>query len=409
MSDPLFEMPDHIFLSYAHDDTAHAKKFHAWLTQTFATGCYWADGDASRGQGWWGTIAKALDQSKVAVILVTSRSRNRDWVNFEAGLCRGKGIRIFPIILPEHGNESARNQRMQTLDDIQHLVWSKDTAHNLVGEMEREFLTKGVKLKVKNDVQVNFCLKPTDFVGPRTEQEFIEELYHSAPLANSPHLRTRFLSDRFDLSPILIEAYIDEYCGALASARNRHTGTIPLSTRHRMKVALRILQKASVSVRAISVIKNDLWLNSVATNHKDDRYLLANCQVGKRLRSLDCMRRLIVCHEDEFADNMNDGVAGVIRTMLENDIELKWITEKALKALPMVYGAKPVENLLIVDKRWMTQSTGEGHDGQYSASENLIKQVADSFDDILWRRAHELPHPFKLMPDTDPTRSANRL
>ena len=394
-------MPDHIFLSYAHEDKAHAEKFQRWLTCTFATGCYWADGDAGRGPGWRETIEKALEQCKAAVILVTSRSKDRNWVNFEAGLCLGKGIRIFPIILPECGDDNTKSQRMRTLENVQHFVWGKKTAKNLGGEIQKAISDQGVQLKVSYDLPVNFCLKSTDFVGPRTEKEFIEELYRSRPLANLPQLKDRFLSDEYDLSPVLIDAYIGEYCTALEDARKHREGAaIPLSTRHRMKVALRILRKASTSVRAISVIRNDLWLNSKAKNLDDDQYLAANCEVGKKLKKLKepgRLQRLIVCHEAEFAKNIDPAAGRVIRRMQESNIELKWITENEVRPLLEGQGRPPLENLLVVDKRWMTQSTGEGHDGKYSISRKLIEDALDSFEKILWPAAHPVPHPYEYV------------
>jgi TIR domain len=369
---------DYIFLSYADDDSKLARKIHNWLTLTFPkAGCFFAEDDAKRGPKWQVDIEKGLKCCKVAVVLVTPRSRNRDWVNYEVGFCRGRDIRVFPVV-PSTSMEHD-GKFMRPLQDSSHYVWP-DEVTSLANDIDKELQARKFVSKFSGATRPDHFMKE-DFVGMDTAQKFIEHLHESLPLQGSQLLKEYFEKDKLGVPSILIDPYLEEYSKAVIAAKHGHV--IPLSTQYRVKIAERMLENAAFSVCAISIIGNDPWM-SVEDPEKHP-YLSLNFKVGNKLPMK--VKRLFVCPDDKT--KIDEPTRNVIRCMKENQIDTKWITDGRMKSELARYNS-PIENLLIVDEKWMTHSNGPGHNGYYSNSKNLIQDNCLQMFNLLWGFAKPL-------------------
>lgn len=370
-----------IFLSYAEEDSAHAEKFRQWLSDSLNIECFMARRNIKPGNAWRDEINLALRDCKIGVVIVTTRSYQREWVNFEIGALLSHEIPIFPIQLKEPDDHLTK-VRMVTLENIQTYAWSASTAATLAAAIYEKLVKQGITTNFTPQ-PVEFCIEEMDF-GPQTEEEFIKELYESRPLRNSPSLRKRFSDGERLLSHVLIDPLIKEYCEALDEAV-KGKGTIPLTTRDRMKVAERMIRQATEQVQAISFVQNDPWLFD-DDDSDEDSYLAENNKAGNRLKEKRRVRRLIVLPEDKKPDALELSMINVLKRMNQNQIDLRWISRGRAESILAEREQPMVENLLIVDGRWMTESRGKGHAGCYSVSEERITNFSNRFD-RLWKKA----------------------
>lgn len=93
-------MADRImFISYVHEDSELAIRLKDLIEDSF-TGSVevFVSSDAiSPGDDWRQKIRDSLRQASDFIILLTPRSYNRPWVNFEAGAAYGRNIRFIPV------------------------------------------------------------------------------------------------------------------------------------------------------------------------------------------------------------------------------------------------------------------------------------------------------------------------
>ena len=86
----------HIFISYSRSDAGYAKKLAEALEhEGFAV---WNDNRISLGTSWPRVIQEQLDQSS-AVILMTPRAYQSEWVQNELNRAKRKQKAIFPLLL----------------------------------------------------------------------------------------------------------------------------------------------------------------------------------------------------------------------------------------------------------------------------------------------------------------------
>ena len=73
-----------VFISYAHDDSEFAKHFLASLRDAEVSG--WMDSaDIASGEAIAHKIKQSITSASVIVVLVSPRSINDQWIQFEVG------------------------------------------------------------------------------------------------------------------------------------------------------------------------------------------------------------------------------------------------------------------------------------------------------------------------------------
>jgi hypothetical protein len=88
----------HIFISYAHADTAYRDKLTAWLLEkNFPSSEIWYDSHIEGGNNWRDDIASALDEAYALVIIVTANSVKSVYCTYEWAYGLGQGIPILPV------------------------------------------------------------------------------------------------------------------------------------------------------------------------------------------------------------------------------------------------------------------------------------------------------------------------
>jgi len=83
------EQPPLVFISHIHEEASLAKALRCELEQMFSgklKGFIASEADSiPEGSAWLEGVRQGLASASVALILVSSRSKERPWINFEAG------------------------------------------------------------------------------------------------------------------------------------------------------------------------------------------------------------------------------------------------------------------------------------------------------------------------------------
>lgn len=86
-----------VFLSYSSASQPWVRKFTDALTSSGISA--WFDAHEIRpGERWQAQIEKALRQSRVLIMVMTSESVQRPWTFFELGAALAGGKRIIPVL-----------------------------------------------------------------------------------------------------------------------------------------------------------------------------------------------------------------------------------------------------------------------------------------------------------------------
>jgi TIR domain len=90
-----------IFISHIHEECAVALVLKRWLdamfpsrVTVFVSSAY---EDSPLGRRWMNVIDRAVNKSRLVITLISPQSRDRMWINLEAGWALGRGIEILPI------------------------------------------------------------------------------------------------------------------------------------------------------------------------------------------------------------------------------------------------------------------------------------------------------------------------
>jgi hypothetical protein len=90
-----------VFISFIHDETGYAKAVNAFLRQIFdATIQPFMSSDQLQvyaGEKWLERIMDELKTAKVVILMLSKRSVQRPWVNFEAGAAWTRDIVTIPV------------------------------------------------------------------------------------------------------------------------------------------------------------------------------------------------------------------------------------------------------------------------------------------------------------------------
>ena len=104
-----------LFLSYARDDEAHARRLASALKQSGYT--IWWDALIQGGAAYSRSIAEALETADVVIVLWSARSIESDWVRDEAGQGRERH-RLVPLSID--GSKPPLGFRQYQVIDISH-------------------------------------------------------------------------------------------------------------------------------------------------------------------------------------------------------------------------------------------------------------------------------------------------
>ena len=87
-----------VFVSYAHDDSEFAQHLRASLGDAEVS--EWMDAaDAASGEVIPHKIKESITSASVVVVLVSPRSINDQWIQFEVGAAWGLGKRVIVILV----------------------------------------------------------------------------------------------------------------------------------------------------------------------------------------------------------------------------------------------------------------------------------------------------------------------
>jgi len=87
-----------IFISYAHDDKRYAKQLQAHLGDVHVAG-WMDDADIAAGSAIGRSVKEAIQSASVIAVLISPRSVDNQWVQFELGAGEAMGKTIIPILV----------------------------------------------------------------------------------------------------------------------------------------------------------------------------------------------------------------------------------------------------------------------------------------------------------------------
>lgn len=90
-----------VFISHISEESALASMLKDWIESTFPTRCIvFVSSDSSSlapGTRWLEQMDSALRSAEVMIVLCSTASIRRPWVNFETGCAWSRGIPVIPI------------------------------------------------------------------------------------------------------------------------------------------------------------------------------------------------------------------------------------------------------------------------------------------------------------------------
>jgi len=92
-----------VFISFIHEEVGYAEAVKAFLTQLFDTEIEpFLSSDRFQihaGERWLDRILGELKVTKIVLLILSKRSVEQPWVNFEAGAAIGRGIIAIPVCI----------------------------------------------------------------------------------------------------------------------------------------------------------------------------------------------------------------------------------------------------------------------------------------------------------------------
>lgn len=387
-----------VFVSYARADKAVAMRFKEWLEVELKLTCFFdiskLDGDADSQND----IVEAAKGCCVALVLLTSESVEREWVSFEIGCLKGAGRPLIPIKLAERDSHAVESKLFLGRN---YRDWS--TAEGRVGAFNDllKYLPSDVVVQLRKGRENYrpFTLEPI----ARDEQLACSEFN-----SRITELRSRLDKALSSIQRLLMTqsgsrralAILNEYIlprtrQKLVTALSDHYSPLSLPSDIREKVAKELIDDAKRCIIAVSIVSNDKWF--YGTPPKDNDYLEVNRKAAKRLVAEQApaplkeddsdtgfpIRRLIVVKRKADLSRIRP----IIDEMVLPGVALKWCTEANL--LNWCRDAElnaDVQNLLIVDSFFMTESRGHGHGGMFIEDRGEIGRAINRFNN-LWSRA----------------------
>lgn len=87
----------HIFISYSRKDKDYAKLLVQKLKQHAIP--IWIDSQIKYGTEWTQEIEAGIDMCRAFILIMSSYSKESEWVQRELGIAKDKGKQIYPILL----------------------------------------------------------------------------------------------------------------------------------------------------------------------------------------------------------------------------------------------------------------------------------------------------------------------
>jgi len=119
-----------VFISYLHSDEPFVRRLVEHLGN-FKTSGWRDDADISAGNIFADRIRSAIKQADALVVLVSTRSRESRWVNFEVGAGLAMGVPVIPVVIEGEG------QLPEPLRDVRSVDARNRPIEEVVSEIEK--------------------------------------------------------------------------------------------------------------------------------------------------------------------------------------------------------------------------------------------------------------------------------
>ncbi|HEV7999831.1 MAG TPA: toll/interleukin-1 receptor domain-containing protein [Planctomycetaceae bacterium] len=357
-----------IFFSYGSADVEFAKEFQQWFLTKLQVQSFLATTELKPGDDWRTEILDAIRKCDIGIVLLTSQSLHRDWVQFEVGALDALGKKIVGIRLPE--TTDSQPTLPVTLQAITTLNWATDALR----------ITKEVANKLNipfSERQLpTFCMEPIrrTFSEPDLLYEIVDRCHEAVQKPFHPFVKW----EEHRLLPVLVDHVFPRFLETLESARVEMK--LPLPSDRRVRVAQQLLRLAHQSLDAITIVDRDDWL---FTGDPTNQYLNANVEAARRLDAGKARRIVIVGRSTKLNDPR---VQSTLSMMADASFHLRWIQEAVMKKACIDKQEDPVANTLIVNGSRMTSSQGTANEGWYSSSPQAIQKAQHQFD-LVWAKA----------------------
>jgi hypothetical protein len=125
-----------VFISYARSDEPFARRLVEQLADFDTSG--WMDAaDISAGTIVADHIRSAIKEADALVVLVSTRSRDSQWVNFEVGAGLALGVPVIPVVLE---GEDLDKQLPEPLRDVRFVDARNRPIKEVASEIERTLI-----------------------------------------------------------------------------------------------------------------------------------------------------------------------------------------------------------------------------------------------------------------------------
>jgi hypothetical protein len=342
-----------VFISYSESGRGSelAERVRSQLLDIQHLQCFLAKQSIEGGSAWLEVIEQELRGCLLGMVLLTPESIHSAWVRSEV-LC----LRVLRKVVVPVAFGVSRQKLPDFVQGLHCVDLSEDKPEALLQAVEA-------------------ALHASSWT--RSGEEFLAYLHKTRPLVDHEYVRDHFAESHDGFVPRhFVRYWHHNYCESLTVASK--TGILPLPSDARMQAAVEAVDSATKSIRAITVVRNDVWITS-------QRYLSANVAAIERGVRI-C--RLVIFPNSLTHPNTMD-TERFFRTQLKNGISLKYFLAEDYKALKKSLGDDKASerNLLICDDNVMTISSENDHTGELIEQRARIRTEVSRFDD-LWSTPH---------------------
>jgi hypothetical protein len=153
-----------VFISHIGDEKAVALKLQGIIQDAFASAFpvfVSSDPDSLRGgEEWYHYILDNLAKAKVVLILLSTESADRPWINFEAGIAKGQKSIVLPVAFRGMSFDSLENHPLKGLQGY-YLQALKDIFTEISKQMHTPLVKSDLAAAWEelNDIQVDLPAK----------------------------------------------------------------------------------------------------------------------------------------------------------------------------------------------------------------------------------------------------------
>lgn len=144
-----------VFLSFSGKYSyEHAKLFKKLLSHVLQPVNIFLSSDIDKGKNWYGTILKELQEADYSVIFLTRENKKAQWINFEAGAIKGRGLSVSAILL-----NLGPSELEPPISELQHTLPEKEDILSLIRSIN-DFEESGPKINheiIKNAFEANWA------------------------------------------------------------------------------------------------------------------------------------------------------------------------------------------------------------------------------------------------------------